>query len=93
MEPGYSNYRQFQWTFTPLTGPSMQQKKPVCSSLMFRNAGTAMAWIDEIFPLYPGEVVQFDGYPGEINIHSYSINWTGTGTQLVIMAAKEYPAH
>ena len=86
----YREYRQFQWTFTPIT--TTQTKKPISSTVIFVNQGTSTAMIDNMIRLLPNESFTFEGYPGEINIHSFQINFvTGAGLQNnIVMVCKEY---
>ena len=89
-EREFKEYNQFQWSFTPII--TTQQKKPVCSTVIFVNQGGTVALIDNMITLQPNESFTFEGYPGEICIHSFQINFIPSPGQqnLVIMVCKEY---
>jgi hypothetical protein len=93
----YKQYKIVEWSHTPITGAGPNanqavQKKPVCNTVIFTNTGTAIAMIDSTLPILPGQSFTYEGYPGEINIHNYTISWVpGAGlTCSVIMTCKEY---
>jgi len=85
----FEQYVQYQYSYTPITDTA--QKKPVCSSVTFVNQGAQTAFIDSQLRILPGQSFTFEGYPGEICIHSFQISFQGTGAKLVIMVCKEYP--
>lgn len=85
----YGKYLQYQWTYTPIT--ATQQKKPVCSTVVFVNQGATIALIDYQLRILPGQSFTFEGYPGEICIHNFQISFTGAGQNSLIMVCKEYP--
>ena len=91
-EREFKDYAQFQWTFTPIT--ETQQKKPVGSTVVFINQGNTVALIDNMVRLLPNQSFTFEGYPGEICIHGFQINFikntVGTNNNMVIMVCKEY---
>jgi len=85
----FREYRQFQWSYTPITGTA--QKKPVCSTVVFVNQGATTAFIDSMVRILPNQSFTFEGYPGEICIHNFQISFQGAGQNQLIMICKEYP--
>ena len=65
-----------------------------CSTIIFRNQGTQTVVLD-LLRLLPGESYTLEGYPGEMNMHTYDItfeNMKEPGMELWI-GMKMYVSH
>lgn len=91
----YGEYVHYQWSYTPITGPFQVQKKPVCSTVVFVNQGNTVAYINDQLRLLPNQSFTFEGYPGEVNVHNFTIsflNGSASGAvNNVLMVTKNYP--
>lgn len=71
----WAGYNQFQYSFTPLTGPQQIQKKPIANTVTFVNQGNTTVMINDMLRILPNQSFTFQGFPGEICIHNFTISF------------------
>lgn len=81
--------------YTPtLTVTDTAREKAECSTIIFKNTGACVVMIDDQIRLLPNEGLEITGYPGEINMHTYEINFIqpegGTLIQTLVITRKVY---
>jgi hypothetical protein len=60
-----------------------------CNAIMFYNAGTSQAAVNR-HPLAPGSTLVLSGDYGDKIITTFSLTYTGTGTNSVVVTKKTY---
>jgi len=75
---------------TPATSIAKDtQYKANCGTIIFRNEGSVTVKIDNLYTIKPLENFTIECYPGELNIHTYSITFVGgynqSGCNLIII--------
>jgi secreted trypsin-like serine protease len=90
----WQGYHQFQYSFIPITGPYEQQKKPIANTVVLINQGNTVVIVDNMLRILPNQSFTFQGFPGEICIHNFSVSFVnpfGPGANnLCIMVTKNY---
>ena len=60
-----------------------------CNAILFVNAGTSNVFLNDIFPLDPGESLTIAGNQNEVDTTVYKISFRGAGTNILKCWVKE----